>query len=187
MTDRLTTYILRTLLALTAIGLIVAVAAHVIGGRLAAAAFVAAYLVWMLSEARITVGTPNQSAAETRTLVPYAIARVTTATHGRVLRARGIREDRHRAYGGFPCGRDVTRMGDSRTRRSVFAPSGTNLREWPDFLRPVSRAAPSCLCRDVARQRRLCRLLRQPCQYRGADSARRRDSLAHQGRGRRPH
>ena len=79
MTDRLTTYILRTLLALTAIGLIVAVAAHVIGGRLAAAAFVAAYLVWMLSEARITVGTPNQSAAETRTLVPYAIARVTTA------------------------------------------------------------------------------------------------------------
>ncbi len=79
MTDRVAMYILRTLLALTAIGLTVAVAAHLVGGRLAAAAFVAAYLVWMLSEARITVGTPTQSAAETRTLVPYAIARVTTA------------------------------------------------------------------------------------------------------------
>jgi protein-S-isoprenylcysteine O-methyltransferase Ste14 len=79
MTDRLTTYILRTLLALTTIGLVVAVVAHVIGGRLVAASFVAAYLVWMLSEARITVGTSNQSAAESRTLVPYAIARVTTA------------------------------------------------------------------------------------------------------------
>lgn len=79
MTDRVATYILRTLLALTAIGLTIAVAAHLVGGRLAAAAFVAAYLVWMLSEARITVGTPIQSAAETRTLVPYAVARVTTA------------------------------------------------------------------------------------------------------------
>lgn len=79
MTDRLTTYILRTLLTLTAIGLIAALAAHVIGGRPAAAAFVAAYLVWVLSEVRTTVGTPNQTAAETRTLVPYAIARVTAA------------------------------------------------------------------------------------------------------------
>ncbi len=79
MTDRVAMYILRTLLALTAIGLTIAVAAHLVGGRLAAAAFVAAYLVWVLSEARITVGTPTQSAAETRTLVPYAVARVTTA------------------------------------------------------------------------------------------------------------
>jgi len=79
MTDRVAMYILRTLLALTAVGLAVAVAAHLVGGRLAAAAFVAAYLVWLLSEARITVGTPTQSAAETRTLVPYAVARVTTA------------------------------------------------------------------------------------------------------------
>jgi protein-S-isoprenylcysteine O-methyltransferase Ste14 len=72
-------YILRTLLALTAIGLTIAVAAHLADGRLAAAAFVAAYLVWLLSEARITVGTPTQSVAETRTLVPYAVARVATA------------------------------------------------------------------------------------------------------------
>ncbi len=79
MTDRITVYILRTLLALVAIGLTIALAAHVIGGRVAAAGFVAAYMTWVLSEARITVGTPNQSAAETRTLVPYAIARVTTA------------------------------------------------------------------------------------------------------------
>ena len=79
MTDRVTMCILRVLLALTAIGLTIAVAAHLAGGRLAAAAFVAAYLVWVLSEARITVGTPTQSAAETRTLVPYAVARVTTA------------------------------------------------------------------------------------------------------------
>ena len=79
MTDRVAMYILRTLLALTAIGLTIAVAAHLVGGRLAAAAFVAAYVVWVLSEARITVGTPTQSAAETRTLVPYAVARVTTA------------------------------------------------------------------------------------------------------------
>src|SRR3954447_7755565 len=79
MTDRVTMYVLRTLLALTVIGLAIAVAAHLVGGRLAAAAFVAAYLVWVLSEARITVGTPTQSAAETRTLVPYAVARVTTA------------------------------------------------------------------------------------------------------------
>ena len=77
--DRLTTDILRTLLALTAVALAGAVAAHVIGGRFAAAAFVVAYLAWALSEARITVGTPTQSAAENRTLVPYAAARVTTA------------------------------------------------------------------------------------------------------------
>jgi protein-S-isoprenylcysteine O-methyltransferase Ste14 len=79
MTDRVAMYILRTLLALTAIGLTIAVAAHLVGGRLAAAAFVAAYLVWLLSEARITVGTPTQLAAENRTLVPYAVARITTA------------------------------------------------------------------------------------------------------------
>lgn len=79
MTDRVTTYILRILLALTTIGLTGAVAAHVIEGRLAAASFVAAYLAWLLSEARITVGTPSQSAAEARTLLPYAVARVATA------------------------------------------------------------------------------------------------------------
>lgn len=79
MTDQSTMYILRTLLALTAVGLTIAVAAHIVGGRLGAAALVAAYLVWVLSEVRITVGTPIQSAAETRTLVPYAVARVTTA------------------------------------------------------------------------------------------------------------
>ena len=79
MTDRVAMYILRTLLALTAIGLAIAVAAHLVGGRLAAAAFVAAYLVWVHSEARITARTPTQSAAETRTLVPYAVTRVTTA------------------------------------------------------------------------------------------------------------
>lgn len=79
MTDRVAVYILRTLLALSTVGLTIAVVAHLAGGRLAAAAFVAAYLAWMLSEARITVGTPTQSAAESRTLVPYAVARVTTA------------------------------------------------------------------------------------------------------------
>lgn len=79
MTDRVATYVLRTLLPLSAIGLAVAVAAHLVGGRLTAAAFVAAYLVWLLSESRITVGSPTQSAAETRTLVPYAVARVATA------------------------------------------------------------------------------------------------------------
>jgi len=79
MADRLTTYVLRTLLVLTVVALAGAVAAHVIGGRFAAAAYVVAYLVWVLLEARITVGTPSQSAAENRTLVPYAGARVTTA------------------------------------------------------------------------------------------------------------
>jgi protein-S-isoprenylcysteine O-methyltransferase Ste14 len=79
MADRLTTYVLRTLLALTVVALAGAVAAHVIAGRFAAAAYVVAYLVWVLSEARITVATPSQSAAENRTLVPYAAARVTTA------------------------------------------------------------------------------------------------------------
>jgi protein-S-isoprenylcysteine O-methyltransferase Ste14 len=79
MADRLTTYFLRTLLALTVVALAGAVAAHVIGGHFAAAAYVAAYLVWVLSEARITVGTPSQSAAENRTLVPYAAARVASA------------------------------------------------------------------------------------------------------------
>src|SRR5690349_5124949 len=78
-TDRVAMYVLRTLLALTTIGLTIAVAAHSVGGRIGAAAFVAAYLVWVLSEVRITVGTPTQSAAETRTLIPYAVARVTTA------------------------------------------------------------------------------------------------------------
>jgi protein-S-isoprenylcysteine O-methyltransferase Ste14 len=77
--DRLTTHFLRTLLVLTAVALAGAVAAHAIGGCFAAAAFVVAYLGWALSEARITVGTPSQSAAENRTLVPYAAARVTTA------------------------------------------------------------------------------------------------------------
>jgi len=77
--DRLTSYFLRTLLVLTAFALAGAVVAHAIGGCFAAAAFVVAYLGWALSEARITVGTPSQSAAENRTLVPYAAARVTTA------------------------------------------------------------------------------------------------------------
>jgi protein-S-isoprenylcysteine O-methyltransferase Ste14 len=79
MADRLITYVLRALLALTVVALAGAVAAHAIGGRYAAATYVVAYLVWMLSEARITVGTPSQSAAENRTLVPYAAARVITA------------------------------------------------------------------------------------------------------------
>ena len=77
--DRLTTYFLPTLLVLTAVALAGAVAANAIGGYFAAAAFVLAYLGWALSEARVTVGTPSQSAAENRTLVPYAAARVTTA------------------------------------------------------------------------------------------------------------
>jgi protein-S-isoprenylcysteine O-methyltransferase Ste14 len=79
MTDRLATHILRNLLVLTIFGLTVAVAAHLAGRCPGAAAFVAAYLVWVLSEARITVGTPTQSPAETRTLVPYGLARVATA------------------------------------------------------------------------------------------------------------
>jgi protein-S-isoprenylcysteine O-methyltransferase Ste14 len=79
MADRLTTYFLRLLLALTVVALAGAVAAHVLGGRFAAAGFVVAYLAWMLSEARITAGAPSQPAAENRTLVPYAAARVTTA------------------------------------------------------------------------------------------------------------
>ena len=79
MADRLTTYVLRTLLALIVVALAGAVAAHAIGGRFAAATFVVAYLVWVLSEARVTVGTPSQSAAENRTLVPYAATRVATA------------------------------------------------------------------------------------------------------------
>lgn len=79
MTDRVTVCILRSLLTLTTIGLTIAVAVHFLGGHLAAAAFVAAYLLWVLSEARITAGQPTQSTAETRTLVPYAVARVTTA------------------------------------------------------------------------------------------------------------
>ena len=79
MADRLATYVLRTLLALAVVALAGAVAAQAIGGHFAAAAFVVAYLVWMLSETRITVGTPSQSAAENRTLVPYAATRVATA------------------------------------------------------------------------------------------------------------
>ncbi|KUI47044.1 hypothetical protein AU198_04075 [Mycobacterium sp. GA-1199] len=77
--DRLTTYFLRTMLMLSAVALGGAVAVHVIGARFAAAALVAAYLGWLLSEARITVGTPRESAAENRTLVPYAAARIGTA------------------------------------------------------------------------------------------------------------
>jgi protein-S-isoprenylcysteine O-methyltransferase Ste14 len=77
--DRLITYVLRTVLALTVVALADAVAAHAIGGRVVAATYVVAYLVWMLSEARITVGTPSQSAAENRTLIPYAAARASTA------------------------------------------------------------------------------------------------------------
>jgi protein-S-isoprenylcysteine O-methyltransferase Ste14 len=77
--DRLTSYFLRTLLVLALIALAGAVAVHVIGGRFAAAAYVVAYLVWGLSETRITVGTPSRSTAENRTLIPYAGARVSTA------------------------------------------------------------------------------------------------------------
>jgi protein-S-isoprenylcysteine O-methyltransferase Ste14 len=77
--DRLTTYVLRTLLAVTVVALAGAVVAQAIGGRFAAATYVIAYLAWVLSEARITVGKPTQSAAENRTLVPYAAARVVTA------------------------------------------------------------------------------------------------------------
>ena len=79
MTDRVAMYILRTLLILTTIGLTVAVVVHLAGGQPAAAVFVAAYLVWLLSETRITAGAPAQTAAENRTLVPYAVARVATA------------------------------------------------------------------------------------------------------------
>lgn len=77
--DRLTTYILRTLLVVATVALVGAVAAHAIGGRFAAAAFVVAYLGWALSETRITVGSPTRSVAENRTVVPYAAARVATA------------------------------------------------------------------------------------------------------------
>lgn len=79
MADRLTTYFLRLLLAVTVVPLADAAAAHVVSGRFVAAGFVLAYLVWMLSETRITAGTPTQSAAENRTLVCYAAARVATA------------------------------------------------------------------------------------------------------------
>jgi protein-S-isoprenylcysteine O-methyltransferase Ste14 len=79
MADRLTTYFLRLVLALTVVGLTDAAARHAVDGRFAAAGFVVAYLVWMLSEVRITAGTPSQSAAENRTLVCYAGSRVTTA------------------------------------------------------------------------------------------------------------
>ena len=68
MADRLTTYVLRALLALTVAALAGAAAAQATGGRYAAATFVVAYLAWVLSEVRITVGTPNRSPAETRTL-----------------------------------------------------------------------------------------------------------------------
>ncbi|MGV0849830.1 methyltransferase family protein [Mycolicibacterium phlei] len=77
--DRLSTYILRALLVLAAIALIDAAAVHAIAGRFDAAALVGAYLAWLLSEARITAGTPRESAAENRTLVPYAVVRVATA------------------------------------------------------------------------------------------------------------
>ncbi|MCV7283055.1 isoprenylcysteine carboxylmethyltransferase family protein [Mycolicibacterium flavescens] len=77
--DRLTTRLLRALLVSTAGALVGALAVHAIGGRFAAAAFVGAYLGWLLSEARITAGTPRESAAENRTLVPYAAARIATA------------------------------------------------------------------------------------------------------------
>jgi protein-S-isoprenylcysteine O-methyltransferase Ste14 len=77
--DRLTTHFLRVALVLAAIGLVGAAATHAAEGRFAAAAFVGAYLVWLLSEGRITTGVPSQSAAEHRTLVPYAAARIATA------------------------------------------------------------------------------------------------------------
>lgn len=77
--EALTTYFLRSLLALAVVALAGAVALQVISGRFAAAAYAVAYLVWVLSEARITVGSPRQSAAERRTLLPYAGARVATA------------------------------------------------------------------------------------------------------------
>lgn len=77
--DRLTTYVLRTLFALIVVALAGAVAAQAIGGRIAAATFVVAYLAWVLSETPTTIGTPSESAAENRTLVPYATARVSTA------------------------------------------------------------------------------------------------------------
>ena len=69
MADRLTTCFLRTLLALTVVALAGAVAEHVIGGRFAAATYVVAYLVWALSEARITVGATLPSANRTTRLV----------------------------------------------------------------------------------------------------------------------
>ena len=77
--ERLTTNFLRLLLALAVVALAGAVVAHIHGGRFAAAGFVAAYLLWMLSEARITARTPSQPAAENRTLVCYAATRVMTA------------------------------------------------------------------------------------------------------------
>ncbi|GLZ29813.1 protein-S-isoprenylcysteine methyltransferase [Lentzea sp. NBRC 105346] len=39
---------------------------------------IGAYLLWLFAEARITVRTPTESAAEERTLAPYAAVRVAT-------------------------------------------------------------------------------------------------------------
>ncbi len=78
-TDRTVTYVLRVLLAVTILLLAGAVIAQATAGRMAATILVTAYAAWILTEARITAGTPRQSAAENRTLIPYAAARVTTA------------------------------------------------------------------------------------------------------------
>src|SRR5262249_17652643 len=81
----------------------------------------------------------------------------------------------------------VTRMGDPRTRRPVFAPGGPDLRKWSDLLWSVSRAAPSRIRGHAARQHRLRQLLRESGKYRSIDSACRHDLLAHKGRRRRSH
>ena len=129
MADRLTTYVLRALLALTVAALAGAAAAQATGGRYAAATFVVAYLAWVLSEVRITVGTPNRSPAETRTLVPYAVARVTTALTAAYSEPAVSGKIGIALAGVFLAGVTIRTSGDSPTRRSLFAPSGTNLRE----------------------------------------------------------
>jgi protein-S-isoprenylcysteine O-methyltransferase Ste14 len=82
MNQRLVVLSLRALLPFTVAVFVAAIALMLVShGRsphLVAAAFAAAYLLWILAEARITVRHPSQSTAENNTLLPYALSRAGT-------------------------------------------------------------------------------------------------------------
>jgi protein-S-isoprenylcysteine O-methyltransferase Ste14 len=79
MSQRAVVACLRALLPVTVAAFVAAIVVHAWQAdrapHLIAALLCAAYLLWMLAEARITVRHPDEASAENHTLLPYALSR----------------------------------------------------------------------------------------------------------------
>ncbi len=83
MNQRVVVLCLRALLPVAVSAFVVAIGLLLFEGggspHLVAAVFAFTYLLWILTEARISVRHPSQKAAENNTLLPYALSRTGTA------------------------------------------------------------------------------------------------------------